>query len=82
MYWKEVISLISGILLVELRKTTRYLKTAGLLIKILNLGPSKQRNVTYLTTTLFASVELGVSASVYFWTSLLPFLTNDTKLHV
>ena len=60
MYWKDVISLISGILLEELRKTTKYLKTAGLLIEILNLGPSKHRNVTYLTTTLDASVELGV----------------------
>jgi hypothetical protein len=54
------ISLISGILLEELSKTTKYLRTSGLLIEILNLGPSKHRNVTDLTTTLDASVEMGV----------------------
>jgi hypothetical protein len=69
-------------LLEELSKTTKYLKTAGLLIDILNLGPSKHRNVTDLTTKLDASVEQGVGMLAYFWTLLLPFLTNDSKLHV
>jgi hypothetical protein len=54
------ISIISRILLEELRKTTKYLKTAGLLIEILNLVSSKHRNVTDLTTTLDANSELSV----------------------